>query len=180
MNMQNKDSIESKIEWCETFLKRNNISAYQYKLFLEKNESNEYDIINKYTLTYLQDNDLYDEMAIRLRELWPNGMKDGKFSWRDSVYNISARLKYLFEKRNLKDKTLDDVLACARYYLSRNEDMKYLKLLKFFILKKETRHGFIQEQSILADMLEGKIAIPKIESYMSDIDEQTYDNTRLV
>lgn len=82
--------------------------------------------------------DYYTELATKLRELWPSGNKDGKYSWRDSVDNLRIRLKSLWELRGLKEYSIEDVLMVARQYLAQFEDnTKYMKVLKYFIYKQK-------------------------------------------
>ena len=103
----------------------------------------------------------YVELAERLRELWPTGNKDNKYPWRDSVENISQRLKHLWVTRKLKEYTIDECLTVARKYLAQfEEDTKYMRVLKYFIYKskpayvKENGLSVHQYESIFADMLE--------------------------
>ena len=78
-----------------------------------------------------------EELATKLRDLWPAGEKDGKYPWRDSVSNLVKRLEFLWKERNLKDKyTIDDCLIAARRYLAQFENnVKYMQILKYFIFK---------------------------------------------
>lgn len=41
----------------------------------------------------------FEELAERLREMWPPGEKDGKYPWRDSVGNLARRLELLWADR---------------------------------------------------------------------------------
>lgn len=80
----------------------------------------------------------FDQLATTLREMWPPGEKAGKWPWRDSVPNLSKRLKTLWELRSLKDYTIDDCVMAARRYLAQFENnAKYMQTLKYFILKQE-------------------------------------------
>lgn len=83
------------------------------------------------------DDDFFETLANKLRELWPPGEKDGKYPWRDSVPNLVHRLEFLWKERNFKDKyTLDDCLMAARRYLAQFEtNVKYMQVLKYFIFK---------------------------------------------
>lgn len=114
----------------------------------------------QYSLTKIQNN-YWHSIAEKLRNLWPPGEKDGKYPWRDSVENLSKRLQLLWATRlSNKYYSEEQVLQVARQYLSQFEhDMKYMKLLKYFILKQDRMvqtDGKIQinNVSILADMLE--------------------------
>ena len=127
--------------------------------------------VSDYTITKVGKESFYEDLAKNLRELWPPGEKDGKYPWRDSVKNISFRLKALWEDRKLSDFTIDDCLMVARRYLARFEqDTKYMMLLKYFIWKQKklvnptTGKITYVYDSMLADMLEGKSDIDAIEN----------------
>lgn len=104
----------------------------------------------------------YEQLAIKLRELWPTGEKDGKYPWRESVSNLTKRLEILWKDRDLKDKySLDQCLSVARKYLAQYENnAKYMQTLKYFIYKQtklvEQNTGKINYiyKSTFADMLE--------------------------
>lgn len=102
----------------------------------------------------------FTELASKLRELWPPGEKDGKYPWRDSVSNLAKRLQFLWTMRDMKDYTIDQCLTAARRYLAQFEDnVKYMRILKYFILKQssivDSKGGQkLVNQSLLADMLE--------------------------
>ena len=104
----------------------------------------------------------FEELAKELIKLWPTGEKDGKYAWRDTVFNITKRLKNLWLIRGLESPSLDTCLAVARRYLSRFESStKYMKILKYFILKQGKVIGpdgkiTYTNESTFADMLEGK------------------------
>ena len=114
---------------------------------------------------FVEDNEsFYTQLAEQLRELWPQGEKDGKYPWRDSVKNISIRLQFLWKERALGTKySIDDCLVAARKYLSQYEDnVKYMKILKYFIFKqkkivsKEDGKITYTYQSDFADILEAQ------------------------
>ena len=104
----------------------------------------------------------YTDLAKKLRELWPTGEKDGKYPWRESVFNLSRRLETLWRVRKLKTYTLDSCLTVARRYLAQFKDStKYMQTLKYFVLKQNklsNGDGTVKYtyESRFADMLEGK------------------------
>lgn len=112
-----------------------------------------------FTLVKLE-SDFFTELASKLRELWPAGEKDGKWPWRDSVANLARRLKTVWTFRDMEKYTIDQCLSAARKYLAQYEDnTKYMRILKYFILKQSSvieRNGKrkIINESLLADMLE--------------------------
>lgn len=144
-----------KLAFCVKFLKDNGYDAsnlHQLQLFVKKLDK-EYDFVEV-------KKDFYTELAEKMRELWPPGEKDGKWPWRDSVSNLSIRLRSLWTSRNLKDYTIEECLTVARRYLVQFEDnAKYMMTLKYFIMKqdklvgKDGRINYINK-SVFADMLE--------------------------
>lgn len=129
-----------------------------------------------FKMVKLEKSDFYEELAKQLRSMWPPGDKGNKYPWRDSVKNLKARLKLLWQYRQMKDYTLDECLAVARRYLNQFEnDTRYMMLLKYFIMKQKSvidpRDGkitYIQE-SRFADMLEGKSDSDALENEWDSI-----------
>ena len=107
----------------------------------------------------------FDSIAKGLRDLWPAGEKDGKYPWRDSVGNLSKRLKFLWENRDMKEYSIDACLTVGRKYLAQFEtNAKYMKLLKYFIFKQNKLVGkdgkiTYTYQSTFADMLENQSSL---------------------
>ena len=157
-------TITPEIRFCVKYLTEHGVSSANFEQVvstLSIGEDYEYQI----TPIEEPEKDFFEELAFKLRELWPPGEKDGKYPWRDSVGNLSRRLKTLWKDRQLKDISIDDCLVVARRYLAQFEqNAKYMKILKYFILKQDkivAKDGRITytNSSIFADMLEGKIAI---------------------
>ena len=138
----------------------------------------------KFEMVEIKD-DFFVELATQLRELWPAGDKDGKYSWRDSVPNLVKRLKTLWKSRNMKDYTLDECLEAARKYLVGFENnAKYMQTLKYFIFKQQKLVGHDGKvkytyKSSLVDMLESN---PVDTSEWLDAFEtsNTYDHGELI
>lgn len=154
-DLQVWNALDNATKWCVHYCITHNVD--NTVLWRVANLAMEEPSVS-YTLIKNTENNKFSEMAKKLRELWPEGMRtiDGKeYPWRDSVANLRRRLQALWKLRKLDKYTEDDVLQCARRYLSRFEDdKKFMKSLKYFILKTETNSKFKQSQSILADMLE--------------------------
>lgn len=151
--------INNTIEFCIRVLRDNDISPEEYTHLVKTlpDSDEEYILVKREPTLYIQ-------IAKALIKLWPSGMKDGKWPWRDSVDNIAARLETLWAARQLQGKTLEDCLMVARRYLARYEnDTRYMMLLKYFIFKQDKILGPTGKykntyKSMLADMLEGKDA----------------------
>ena len=123
----------------------------------------------KYVMTKINDKtEFFVSLATQLKQLWPTGSREinGKrYSWQDSVQNLVTRLKLVWNSRGFTDKyTADDVLQCARQYLSDFEnDTKYMLSLPYWICKDKTikdakGKGAKVFTSKMADLLEGKTA----------------------
>lgn len=116
------------------------------------------------------DENYFKELAKKLRVLWPAGEKDGKYPWRDSVDNITKRLQNLWTIRELDAYPIETCVSVAQRYLARFEqNAKYMKILKYYILKQGsiTRiDGKIMHtnESLFADMLEGKAEEDAVEN----------------
>lgn len=97
----------------------------------------------------------WEDLAVQLRALWPAGMKQGKWPWRDSAHNIAIRLENMANLYHLSNRSDREILSCARIYLSSfDEDKKYMQTLKYFILKESTIAGRKELSSRLANMLD--------------------------
>ena len=120
------------------------------------------DLDPDYKLIKIEKEDFFKTLATKMRDLWPAGEKDNKYPWRDSITNLARRLQLLWQIRELKNYSLDDCLSAARKYLAQFQDnTKYMKTLKYFILKQKSivsqdgKINYVQE-SQFADILEGK------------------------
>ena len=100
--------------------------------------------------------DRFSTLASRLKELFPKGKKDGtNYYWAEGIALIVRRLKLFFKKYG--DKYTDDqiVEAAKSYVESFNGDYRYMKLLKYFILKEQIgAAGDIEGNSELLSYLE--------------------------
>lgn len=101
------------------------------------------------------DTDRYDELADKLRELYPKGRKEGtSYLWRDSHAKIANKLRTLVKKYNFKFTDEQAISATKRYIESFNGNYSYMQLLKYFILKKDKDTG--EENSQLMSYIENE------------------------
>lgn len=119
--------------------------------------------------------EFYPNLARELRKLWPPGMKEHKYPWRESVPSLVARLEVLFSERDLFEYTLEDCLRAARIYLARYEDdASYMQTLKYFVLKQKTirvdeHHVKYVNESKFADILEAGTTDDTAQSEWDDV-----------
>ena len=130
-----------------------------------------------YTLTKSEPPEFFSTLAASLRELWPAGEKDGKYPWRDSVTNLTKRLKLLWETRQLGERSIEECLTAARRYLNQfQSNVKYMKTLKYFILRTDDKvmgkDGRVHHVNVstFADMLESNEQF--VESSTIDLEKE--------
>lgn len=110
-------------------------------------------------------NKRFEALAEKLRDLYPEGRKEGtNYYWRDSVKVIARKLKALDKKfgSNFTDEEAID--ATKRYIESFNGNYTYMQLLKYFIMKNVLKNGEIEETSQLLSYIENKDQINNTNS----------------
>lgn len=97
----------------------------------------------------------FDQLAQKMRDLYPEGRKEGTtYYWRDSVPVISRKLKTLVAKFGVKFTEEEALDATRRYIASFNGDYRFMHLLKYFILKTDKTTGDIKSEFL--SLLENK------------------------
>ena len=178
--------ITPEIRFCIRYLLNHGINASNFDD--AKEELGPLD--QKYRFEPIEDiseKPFFDELAEKLRELWPPGEKDGKYPWRDSVSNLSRRLEILWNERGLGIKyTIEQCLVAARKYLVQFEDnVKYMQTLKYFIMKqksiveKDGRIKYITE-SKFADILEGNSELAAMDEWNDILNGSNVDEGELI
>lgn len=120
------------------------------------------DLISKILLTSdkaVPKEDRCKKLAIDLRALFPKGIKTGSAAWRGNEREITLRLQKFFKLYGDNWTDEEIIEATKRYIASFNGDYTYMKILKYFIFKPETKmgedgKGYIEEVSNLANWLE--------------------------
>ena len=166
------------VKFCVKYLLENGVNSVTFVNVVKELSPN--DTRFDFVKLKRRDTEFFDELAQKLRELWPAGEKDGKWPWRDSVPNLSRRLETLWKDRNIKDKSIDDCLTVARKYLAQfEENAKYMQTLKYFILKQDkivlqNGRAKIINKSVFADMLESNASMDEWNSIFesNDISQQ--------
>ena len=160
--------------FCAKYLAERGYKAEDFDVLVRQSRK----LKSDYNLVKKEPTSFFTELAEKLRELWPAGEKEGKYPWRDSVPNIRKRLMEMWFTR-FKDKsyTMDQCLAAARHYLAQfDNDVTYMKILKYFILKQreiKDENGKITryDESVLADILESGEYVTEMEVNMDNISE---------
>lgn len=102
--------------------------------------------------------DEFNDLANKLRELFPEGRKPGTtYSWRGSTIEVSRKLKNLVVKYGCHFTAEEAIEATKAYVESFNGDYKFMKLLKYFILKTPRNNdGDVEVQSDLMTFIQNK------------------------
>lgn len=78
----------------------------------------------------------FESVAVKMRDLYPKGYKPGTtYPWRDSVTVIVNKLKTLVSKYNFQFTEEEAIAATQEYLDTYKHDNKFMKLLRYFILK---------------------------------------------
>ena len=103
-----------------------------------------------------QDN--FIALANELKEIFPEGRKAGtNYSWRGSTAEIARKLKNLVVKYGCTFTREEAIEATKAYVASFNGDYKYMKLLKYFLLKTpKNNNGDVEVESDFMAYLENK------------------------
>lgn len=89
----------------------------------------------------------FDELARKMRDLYPEGRKSGTtYYWRDSIPVISRKLKTVVAKFGIQFTEEEALSATQRYVDSFNGDYRFMQLLKYFILKTDKITGDIRSE----------------------------------
>ena len=102
--------------------------------------------------------DDFESLANQLREIFPKGNKAGtNYNWRGSTAEIARKLKNLVVKYGCKFTDEEAIEATKAYVASFNGDYKYMKLLKYFLLKTpRNNNGDVEIESDFMAYLENK------------------------
>lgn len=161
---------EEKINFCVRYLVANGVNVER---FVEIASNLPRDPVGTFELKKQQGYTFYIEVAKGLHDMWPPGMKDGKWAWRDSVPTLAERLKFIWERMGLEDEyTVEQCLEAGRKYLNQfeNKSVKYMQILKYFVFKQKdagtTENGIIKKtyESTLIKILQDTKEEDKIES----------------
>ena len=102
--------------------------------------------------------DDFEALANKLREIFPKGNKAGtNYNWRGSTAEIARKLKNLVVKYGCRFTDEEAIEATKAYVASFNGDYKYMKLLKYFLLKTpRNNNGDVEIESDFMTYLENE------------------------
>lgn len=95
-----------------------------------------------------------ENLAVQMRELFPTGDQPGTgYPWRCSTSTVVTRIKSLLETRK-KSFTNEEALAATRLYVSKLNNGRQIRTLRYFIYKNVNDGGKIEMQSDLLDAID--------------------------
>ena len=95
-----------------------------------------------------------DELAAKLKEIYPKGMKEGKWYWADGVALIKRRLQAFFVKYGRFP--AEDIIDATQRYVNEKQDQDDMRLLKYFIFRDKKIDGEEVATSDLLTWMENK------------------------
>lgn len=100
--------------------------------------------------------DKLDNLAKRLKDIFPKGKKDGtNYYWAEGTALIVRRLKLFFKKYGNEFTEEQIITAAEKYVQSFNGNYQYMKLLKYFIFKEKVgAAGEVEGESELINYIE--------------------------
>ena len=105
--------------------------------------------------TVATNNKRLENLAEKLRELYPEGKKQGtQYYWRDSNSVIVKKLKALVKKYGDCFTDEQAINATKKYVESFNGNYQFMQLLKYFISKNVVKGGEVEETSQLLSYIE--------------------------
>lgn len=105
--------------------------------------------------TVAKNNKRLENLAEKLRELYPEGKKQGtQYYWRDSNSVIVKKLKALVKKYGDCFTDEQAINATKKYVASFNGNYQFMQLLKYFISKNVVKGGEVEETSQLLSYIE--------------------------
>ena len=105
----------------------------------------------------LVEEDKLEQLALSLKELFPEGKKEGThYYWRGNTSDIKRRLKSFFLFYGDKWTAEDMIAATKAYVQSFNGSTGYMRILPYFLWKVKVENGKQEIHSDLADYMENK------------------------
>ena len=102
-----------------------------------------------------EDADRFNNLADKLRELFPTGRKPGtQLQWRDSTKIIAQRLKIFVKKFDVKFTDEQAIEATKKYISGFNGNYQFMLVLKYFIMKAGKEDGTSVVNSQLLSYME--------------------------
>ena len=121
--------------------------------------------------THIKEEDALESLAKELKNIFPQGKKPGtNYYWADGTAIISRRLKLFFKKYGTSYTNEQIISATRKYVQSFNSDYRFMKLLKYFIMKEKTgKGGDIEGESDLLTYIENEGQIDSNNDWTAEL-----------
>lgn len=99
-----------------------------------------------------------NNLAKKLKEVYPKGKKDDTWYWADGAAVIARRLKIFFHKYDPKRQITDEqIIKATKRYVEEKQAQPDMRLLKYFIFKEAVgRAGDVEPTSDLLTYIENE------------------------
>ena len=119
--------------------------------------------------------DRVENLVKQMRELFPTGMKVGSSAWRGNVRELKLRMQKFFKLYG--DYSDEQILEATKKYVdSFNGNYTYMRILKYFIMKSETKN-YMNEEGIMVSQLED---VSELANFLDNPEQELVSRTRLI
>lgn len=119
--------------------------------------------------------DRVENLVKQMRELFPTGMKVGSSAWRGNVRELKLRMQKFFKLYG--DYSDEQILEATKKYVdSFNGNYTYMRILKYFIMKSETKN-YMNEEGIMVSQLED---VSELANFLDNPEQELASRTRLI
>lgn len=119
--------------------------------------------------------DRIESLVKQMRELFPTGMKVGSSAWRGNVRELKLRMQKFF--RLYGEYSDEQILEATKKYVdSFNGNYTYMRILKYFILKSETK-SYTDENGRIVSQLED---VSELANFLDNPEQELVSRTRLI
>lgn len=170
---ENVDKLLESLVKCEKLVRGDMFSNNEY--LITQRWSDELDAVLLESDASVPSSDRIESLVVKMRELFPRGMKVGNSAWRGNVRELKLRMQKFFKMYGYYD---DEAIldATRRYVESFNGDYTYMRILKYFILKSELK----QHEGENGETVQQVEDISMLANILDNPDEQTVKRTRLI
>jgi hypothetical protein len=119
--------------------------------------------------------DRIENLVKQMREIFPTGMKIGSSAWRGNVRELKLRMQKFFKLYG--DYTDEQILEATKKYVdSFNGNYTYMRILKYFIFKSETK-SHLDDEGNIVNQLED---ISELANILDNPERELVSRTRLI
>lgn len=119
--------------------------------------------------------DRIENLVKQMRELFPSGMKVGSSAWRGNVRELKLRMQKFF--RLYGDYTDEQILNATKKYVdSFNGNYTYMRILKYFIFKSESKSHLDDEGNVIRQLED----VSELANFLDNPEKELSSRTRLI